>query len=114
MAHAFVTGGATSDSERDITVGGVATVHPEVFDGVDYVALGHLHGQQQRSSETVRYSGSPVALSFSEAAPHQGLLARRPRAVRRAQHRAVEAPVLRPLAVLRGDARPPAADRVPR
>ena len=49
MAHAFVNGGATSDSERDITVGGVAMVHPRVFDGTDYVALGHLHGRQQIS-----------------------------------------------------------------
>ena len=66
MAHAFVTGGATSESERDISVGGVSAVHPDVFAGVDYAALGHLHGPQQISA-TVRYSGSPVALSFSEA-----------------------------------------------
>jgi exonuclease SbcD len=66
MAHAFVTGGATSESERDISVGGVSAVHPDVFAGVDYAALGHLHGPQQ-ISDTVRYSGSPVALSFSEA-----------------------------------------------
>ena len=66
MAHAFVTGGATSESERDISVGGVSAVHPDVFAGADYVALGHLHGPQ-RISETVRYSGSPIALSFSEA-----------------------------------------------
>jgi DNA repair protein SbcD/Mre11 len=66
MAHAFVTGGATSESERDISVGGVSAVHPDVFAGVDYAALGHLHGPQ-RISETVRYSGSPVALSFGEA-----------------------------------------------
>ena len=46
LAHAFVTGGAPSDSERDITVGGVAAVPAGVFDGVDYVALGHLHGCQ--------------------------------------------------------------------
>lgn len=65
MAHAFVTGGATSDSERDIGVGGVSAVPPGVFGGIDYVALGHLHGRQQLS-ETVRYSGSPLALSFSE------------------------------------------------
>src|SRR5207244_4476348 len=64
MAHAFVTGGATSDSERDISVGGVSAVHPSTFAGTDYVALGHLHGRQ-RVSETMRYSGSPVALSFS-------------------------------------------------
>jgi exonuclease SbcD len=65
LAHAFVTGGEASDSERDISVGGVASVPMSVFDGVDYVALGHLHGRQ-RMSETVRYSGSPLAYSFSE------------------------------------------------
>ncbi|MEU8888725.1 exonuclease SbcCD subunit D [Streptomyces sp. NPDC048442] len=66
LAHAFVAGGEPSDSERDITVGGVAAVPAGVFDGVDYVALGHLHGAQ-RVTERVRYSGSPLAYSFSEA-----------------------------------------------
>ncbi|MEV7006474.1 exonuclease SbcCD subunit D [Streptosporangium sp. NPDC051022] len=65
LAHAFVTGGQASESERDIGVGGVANVPLQAFDGVDYVALGHLHGRQ-RMSETVRYSGSPIAYSFSE------------------------------------------------
>jgi exonuclease SbcD len=65
LAHAFVTGGKASDSERDISVGGVVSVPMSVFDGVDYVALGHLHGRQ-RMSERVRYSGSPLAYSFSE------------------------------------------------
>ncbi|MFE8013606.1 exonuclease SbcCD subunit D [Streptomyces antibioticus] len=67
LAHAFVTGGEPSDSERDITVGGVAAVPAGVFDGVDYVALGHLHGCQTLS-DRVRYSGSPLPYSFSEAA----------------------------------------------
>ena len=66
LAHAFVTGGEASDSERDITVGGVAAVPSGVFDGVDYVALGHLHGSQT-ITERVRYSGSPLPYSFSEA-----------------------------------------------
>ena len=65
LAHAFVTGGEPSDSERDITVGGVAAVPAGVFDGVDYVALGHLHGSQTLT-ERVRYSGSPLPYSFSE------------------------------------------------
>ncbi|MDI3418336.1 exonuclease SbcCD subunit D [Streptomyces luteolus] len=65
LAHAFVTGGEPSDSERDITVGGVESVPAAVFDGVDYAALGHLHGCQT-VSERVRYSGSPLAYSFSE------------------------------------------------
>ncbi|MEU4106473.1 exonuclease SbcCD subunit D [Streptomyces tanashiensis] len=66
LAHAFVAGGAPSDSERDITVGGVAAVPTGIFDGVDYVALGHLHGSQVLTPR-VRYSGSPLAYSFSEA-----------------------------------------------
>lgn len=65
VAHAFVAGGETSDSERDIAVGGVALVPTGVFDGLDYVALGHLHGRAVLS-ETIRYSGSPLAYSFSE------------------------------------------------
>jgi exonuclease SbcD len=65
MAHAFVTGGEPSDSERDISVGGAANVPVAVFDGVDYVALGHLHGRQ-RMTDRVSYSGSPLAYSFSE------------------------------------------------
>jgi DNA repair protein SbcD/Mre11 len=65
LAHAFVTGAEASESERDITVGGVASVARSVFDGVDYVALGHLHGAQ-RLSDRARYSGSPLPFSFSE------------------------------------------------
>ncbi len=101
MAHAFVTGGATSDSERDISVGGVAAVHPRVFAGTDYVALGHLHGRQ-RVGEEVRYSGSPVALSFSEATQTKGswLVDVGESGV---HAEPVDAPVERPLAVLRGD-----------
>jgi exonuclease SbcD len=101
MAHAFVTGGATSDSERDISVGGVSAVHPRVFGGSDYVALGHLHGRQ-RVSESVRYSGSPIALSFSEAGHTKGswLVDVDDSGVRVL---AVDAPVERPLSVLRGD-----------
>ncbi|BDZ42219.1 nuclease SbcCD subunit D [Paraoerskovia sediminicola] len=81
MAHAFVVGGQASDSERDIRVGGVDSVPAGVFAGcgVDYVALGHLHGPQKvtvpeaASPEALpgpppsaRYSGSPLAYSFSE------------------------------------------------
>lgn len=66
IAHAFVAGGEASDSERDITVGGVALVPSGVFDGFDYVALGHLHGRAVLTP-AIRYSGSPLAYSFSEA-----------------------------------------------
>ncbi|WP_405605296.1 exonuclease SbcCD subunit D [Streptomyces sp. NBC_01410] len=66
LAHAFVTGAEPSASERDITAGGVPSVGSSVFAGVDYVALGHLH-RCQRISDRIRYSGSPLAYSFSEA-----------------------------------------------
>ena len=65
LAHAFVVGGEASESERDISVGGVSSVPRSVFDPVDYAALGHLHGAQ-RLSDGVRYSGSPLPYSFSE------------------------------------------------
>ncbi|MGK5552961.1 exonuclease SbcCD subunit D [Actinomadura kijaniata] len=65
LAHAFVTGGEASDSERDISVGGTSHIPVGVFEGIDYVALGHLHGRQAMT-DRVRYSGSPLAYSFSE------------------------------------------------
>src|SRR3712207_2271546 len=66
LAHAFVGGGVASESERDICVGGVDLVPASVFDGVDYVALGHLH-RPQTLSPRLRYSGSPLPYSFGEA-----------------------------------------------
>ena len=77
MSHAFFTGGAPSESERDIQVGGVASVPAGVFDeyGIDYVAAGHLHRPQNisGSSATIRYSGSPMPFSFSEASSTQSV-----------------------------------------
>ncbi|MGP4019651.1 exonuclease SbcCD subunit D [Saccharopolyspora sp. 5N708] len=72
LAHAFVTGGDGCDSERTIAVGGVEQVPGSVFDGVDYVALGHLHGPQ-RLADHLRYSGSPLAYSFSEVAQRKSV-----------------------------------------
>ncbi|MFC6713737.1 exonuclease SbcCD subunit D [Branchiibius cervicis] len=66
MAHTFVTGATSSDSERDISVGGLAAVPAAVFEQFDYAALGHLH-RPQAVTESVVYCGSPVAMSFSEA-----------------------------------------------
>lgn len=103
MAHAFVTGGATSESERDIAVGGVSAVHPDVFAAADYVALGHLHGAQQLG-ERVHYSGSPVAMSFSEHRHTKGswLVELGERAGSAPRTAFVEAPVERALRLLRG------------
>lgn len=71
MAHVFASGGITSDSERDLTVGGVGAVPLDLFDGFTYTALGHLHGRQELSP-SVRYSGSPLPYSFSEARQQKG------------------------------------------
>ncbi|MGX1675070.1 exonuclease SbcCD subunit D [Streptomyces sp. NPDC055400] len=102
LAHAFVTGGEASDSERDITVGGVAAVPAGVFDGVDYVALGHLHGSQV-ISDCVRYSGSPLPYSFSEADHRKSMWLVDLDADGFAAAERVDCPVPRPLARIRGD-----------
>jgi exonuclease SbcD len=65
LAHAFVTGGAETESERDIRVGGIGDVPASVFAGLTYAALGHLHGAQQ-VAPNARYAGSPMPFSFSE------------------------------------------------
>ena len=102
LAHAFVGGAEPSESERDICVGGVDRVPEAVFDGVDYVALGHLH-RPQTLTDRMRYSGSPLPYSFGEAGHGKqawlvdldagGLSAVRP----------VALPVPRPLSVLTGE-----------
>ncbi|WP_086722579.1 exonuclease SbcCD subunit D [Streptomyces carpinensis] len=101
LAHAFVTGGEASDSERDITVGGVAAVPAGVFDGVDYAALGHLHGCQT-ITERVRYSGSPLPYSFSEAEHRKSMWLVDLDADGRVTAERVDCPVPRALARIRG------------
>jgi len=69
IAHALVTGGQVSESERDIRVGGIGDAPARVLAGCSYLALGHLHGQQRvdaGGTTSARYSGSPLAFSFSE------------------------------------------------
>ena len=65
LAHQFVTGSATCDSE-EISVGGTDNVDAAVFADFDYVALGHIHGPQNIGSEHIRYCGTPLRYSFSE------------------------------------------------
>jgi exonuclease SbcD len=101
LAHAFVAGAAPSESERDISVGGVSLVPTSLFDDISYTALGHLHGQQVLG-DAVRYSGSPLAYSFSEAGHVKGcwLVDLGPDGLTSAEF--LPAPVPRPLARLTG------------
>lgn len=66
VTHQFVTGASRSESE-EICVGGTDNVDASVFDAFDYVALGHVHSPQSCSREQVRYCGTPLKYSFSEA-----------------------------------------------
>ena len=70
LAHAFVTGAAPSDSERELAVGDSGMVSADLFDPFDYVALGHLHRPQTVAGrDHIRYSGSPLPYSFGERHP---------------------------------------------
>ncbi|MDZ7923345.1 MAG: exonuclease SbcCD subunit D [Marinagarivorans sp.] len=70
MSHCFVTGADECESERPLAIGGADRVSFTPMLPFDYVALGHLHGQQKRGAEHIRYSGSPLKYSFSEV-PHK-------------------------------------------
>lgn len=76
LAHQFVTAGGApaerSDSEV-LSIGGVDNVDVSLFDAFDYVALGHLHRPQKVGKETVRYSGTPLKYSFSEASDRKSI-----------------------------------------
>jgi exonuclease SbcD len=66
VTHQFVTGASRSESE-DFSVGGSDNIDASVFEDFDYVALGHIHGPQNIGSERIRYCGTPLKYSFSEA-----------------------------------------------
>ena len=114
MPHAFVTGAQTSDSERDIQVGGVPSVSADLFDtlggadpltpGLDYVAAGHLHRPQDISGASVpiRYAGSPIAYSFSEAGATKSVTLVTTDATSVTDIEVVPIPTLRAVAVLEG------------
>jgi DNA repair protein SbcD/Mre11 len=113
MAHAWVAGGASpaererdaerskSDSERDISIGGIGYVPASLFDGFSYVALGHLHGRQTLT-QTMRYSGSPLPYSFSEKDHKKGTWLVEVGVDGKAGAEWVPAPVYRRLATLTG------------
>jgi exonuclease SbcD len=113
-AHAFVTGAAASESERDIRVGGIGDVAATVFGGACYVALGHLHGPQLVASAAgpagaaaagpglARYSGSPLAFSFSEKDHRKSVTLVDIDAAGQVRTELLPAPVPRPLREVRG------------
>jgi exonuclease SbcD len=124
-AHAFVTGGQPAESERDIRIGGVADVPAGVFAGFSYVALGHLHGAQRAgppggaagegpvtpgpvrqdpvtNGTVIRYSGSPMAFSFSEKDHRKSVTLVEIDAAGQVQATALPTPVPRPLREVRG------------
>lgn len=72
LTHQFVTGAKHCESE-EMSVGGSDNVDVSVFDSFDYVALGHIHGPQSVGRETVRYCGTPLKYSFSEASHHKSV-----------------------------------------
>lgn len=72
MAHCFVTGSKKSESESPLSIGGSGEIDGALFDGFDYVALGHLHGPQ-RAAKNARYAGSPLKYSFDEARQKKSL-----------------------------------------
>ena len=109
LSHAFVTGSAAStlsDSERDIRVGGIGDAPAHVFDGLSYVALGHLHRPQHisltGSPTQLRYSGSPVAFSFSERDDVKSVTLVELDAAGVSDITVLEAPVARPLRQVQG------------
>ena len=72
VTHQFVTGAATCESE-ELSVGGSDNVDASVFDGFDYVALGHIHGPQNIGTNRIRYCGTPLKYSFSEAGHYKSV-----------------------------------------
>jgi exonuclease SbcD len=105
-AHAFITGAVASESERDIRVGGIGDAPASVFAGLTYVALGHLHGQQDVSTgtphTTARYCGSPLAFSFSERHHRKSVTLAEVDGGGRVRTTRLPAPVPRPLREVRG------------
>lgn len=73
LGHCFLAGGEVSDSERPLTIGGIANVSPEHFARFTYAALGHLHAPQAKLADHIRYSGSILKYSFSEVTQNKSV-----------------------------------------
>jgi exonuclease SbcD len=102
VAHTFVDRGKTSESERDLSVGNIDRVGLNVFDGFDYVALGHLHRSQTFDSGRIAYSGSPLPYSFSEESDTKSVRIIEMNADGHSSTEVVPLGVGRPLRTLRG------------
>jgi exonuclease SbcD len=106
LAHAFVTGAQPSESERDIRVGGIGDAPAAVLAGASYLALGHLHGQQQvpvpGGGTTARYCGSPLAFSFGERHHAKSVTLAEIDGAGQVTTRLLATPVPRPLREVRG------------
>ena len=102
VAHAFVQGGLTSDSERLLSVGASGAVSAAHLDGFDYVALGHLHRPQSLAGGRIRYSGSPLPYSFSEAGQVKSMALVELDAAGPARVREISLPIRSPLRIVRG------------
>ncbi|PQZ92144.1 exonuclease SbcCD subunit D [Arthrobacter sp. MYb227] len=101
LAHVFAAGGAGSDSERELSIGGLDIVPTNYFNDFSYAALGHLHGRQKLSS-SIRYSGSPIPYSFSEAGHSKGAWILEFGAAGLGEVKSVDWPASKQLRILRG------------
>ena len=107
MGHLFVQGGKISDSERNIQIGGATAIHASDFpDGVNYIALGHLHRPQaiKGADYPIRYSGSPIPLRFNETGySKQVFLLELSDDGRLARDAGIEIPIFKELCTVKGD-----------
>ncbi len=103
LAHAFVAGGSESESERSLAVGGSGAVAPSLFDGFDYVALGHLHRPQQVGDVRLQYSGSLLKYSFDEVDHRKSVTLVELDAAGACQVERIALPVRRDLRVIEGE-----------
>lgn len=108
VSHAFITGGSSSESERSLEIGGIGDAPSSVFSGVDYVAMGHLHGSQvistpESSSTVVKYSGSPLPYSFSEEKHNKSVTVIKIPTSGPVTHENISTPVPGPLLTITGE-----------
>lgn len=108
VSHAFITGGSGSESERSLEIGGIGDAPSSIFAGVDYVAMGHLHGAQvistrEDSPTVVKYSGSPLPYSFSEEKHNKSVTLIDIPVVGPVTHENISTPVPGPLLTITGE-----------